>query len=58
VVLSVNNKLDKIIRLGKDISNDMEKTGVVYKINAKSCHTTYIGETKRSLQFRVNEHKN
>ena len=35
----------------------MKNTCVVYKLNCKNCPSTYIGETKRTLLQRVNEHK-
>ena len=30
---------------------------MVYKFTCKNCPATYIGETKRSLKTRINEHK-
>ena len=30
---------------------------MVYKFDCKNCSATYIGETKRSLRTRINEHK-
>ena len=34
-----------------------DQTGVVYKFTCKNCPATCIGETKRSLKTRINEHK-
>ena len=53
----INNKLNNIIRLGKEKLEKMDTCGVVYKIDCMSCQATYIGETKRSLKTRINEHK-
>ena len=45
------------LKLGKDKSDKWDQTGVVYKFTCKNCPATYIGETKRSLKTRINEHK-
>jgi len=29
---------------------------VVYKIDCNDCETSYVGQTKRSLKTRINEH--
>ena len=41
----------------KDRRNNLEKAGVVYKIECKDCESNYVGETGRCLQDRINEHK-
>ena len=41
----------------KDRRNNLEKAGVVYKIECKECESNYVGETGRCLQDRINEHK-
>ena len=51
------NKLNGIIRLGKDPVNKLDKTNVIYNINCENCPSTYIGQTKRCLSERINEHK-
>lgn len=38
----------------KDPTNKNDKNNIIYKINCKKC---YIGETKRKLKTRINEHK-
>ena len=30
---------------------------VVYKFTCKSCPASYVGETKRAIRTRINEHK-
>ncbi|EZA54572.1 hypothetical protein X777_05708 [Ooceraea biroi] len=41
---------------GKDKLEDARKTGVVYKINCSDCEASYVGQTKRYLMMRINEH--
>ena len=53
----INKNNQNIVTLGKDKSIKWDKTGVVYKFNCKNCPVTYVGETKRSLNIRINEHK-
>ena len=53
----VEKSLNSIIRLGKDITSKWDQINVVYKIHCKNCPASYIGETKRSLKTRINEHK-
>ncbi|EZA47392.1 hypothetical protein X777_16331 [Ooceraea biroi] len=33
-------------------------TNVIYRLNCNDCDKSYIGQTKRHLRIRVNEHKN
>ena len=54
---TVNKSMNSVIKLGKDKSDKWDQTGVVYKFTCKNCPATYIGETKRSLKTRINEHK-
>ncbi|XP_043479904.1 uncharacterized protein LOC122509736 [Leptopilina heterotoma] len=53
----INKNSNSIVRLGKDSTKKWDRTNVVYKFNCKNCPATYIGETKRSLFTRINEHK-
>ena len=46
-----------LIILGKDVWNKFEKSDVVYKLNCKKCKVTYVGQTGRLLNTRVEEHK-
>ena len=43
--------------MGKDVSNRLEKSGVVYKLICKRCEVTYMGQTGRLLNTRVEEYK-
>ena len=49
--------MDNIIRLGKDAFDKMEKTAVIYKFCCNNCSSCYVGESKRSLETRLDEHK-
>ena len=53
-----NNKLNHIVRLGKDRVNKMDQTNAVYKFSCSQCFSSYVGESKRALKIRVNEHAN
>ena len=41
----------------QDAIPDMEKSGVIYCIPCAECPATYVGETKRKLCKRMDEHK-
>ena len=43
--------------MGKDVLKRFEKSGVVYKLICKKCKVTYVGQTDRLLNTRVEEHK-
>ncbi len=57
IIPLMNKKLSSIIKLGKDISDKWESTEVVYTFSCKDCSACYIGETKRALIKRINEHR-
>ena len=56
VVYSTKNKLNNIIKLGKDKTEKVNQANVVYKINCKDCNASYVGQTSRRLQVRAKEH--
>ena len=41
----------------KDPVPQDHKKGIVYRISCKDCHQSYIGQSGRSLQHRLKEHK-
>lgn len=51
------NILSKIINSHKDRTPKELKNNVVYKIKCSNCDATYVGQTKRKLTTRINEHK-
>ena len=50
--------MEGLITLGKDILNRLEKSGVIYKLIGKRCKVTYVGQTDRLLNTRVEHKKN
>ena len=57
-ISTLNTKLNKIIKLGKDVLKKSEMSNVVYKLECISCDKTYVGQTKRLLNIRREEYKN
>ena len=51
------NTLRRMLSRPKDVIPEMQKSGVVYKIPCASCPASYIGQTGRRLQQRLDEHK-
>ena len=49
--------LNRIIKTGKDSLKKCNNKNLVYKINCKHCPKTYVGQTKRLLKTRSNEHE-
>ena len=56
VIYSTKNKLNKIMKLGKDKTKICDNVNVVYKINCKNCDASYVGQTCRRLDVRIKEH--
>jgi len=52
------NKFTGLIKRHKDIDNLEENNNIVYKVFCKNCNASYVGQTKRKLKTRLNEHKN
>lgn len=42
VIFKVVNKLDSIIKRGKDLLTNVRKTGIVYKIECNDCTACYV----------------
>ena len=42
----------------KQPSEDRKKKGVVYEVPCQDCECVYTGETSRTLEKRLSEHKN
>ncbi|XP_011859448.1 PREDICTED: uncharacterized protein LOC105556944 [Vollenhovia emeryi] len=55
-LLTIPKKLDCIIKKEKDALTNDQKVEVVYKIDCKYCNASYVGQTKRHLKTRINEH--
>ena len=49
--------LRKMISRPKDPTSIFSQTGVVYNISCQECSSSYVGQTGRSLQQRIREHK-
>jgi len=52
------NRLNKFIRVHKDPLPRFSRSNVVYKINCLHCDSSYVGQTRRLLKLRIEEHKN
>ena len=49
--------MKKFIKRGKDELERMSSNNIVYKLNCADCPSSYVGQTKRQLKTRVNEHR-
>jgi len=52
------NRLNKFIKVHKDPLPLLSCSNVVYKINCLHCDSSYVGQTRRLLKHRIEEHKN
>ncbi|KYN08181.1 hypothetical protein ALC62_00836 [Cyphomyrmex costatus] len=53
---SIPNTLKGFIRRGKDKLDLLSNQNVVYKISCDDCEASYVGQTKKKLCTRINEH--
>jgi len=51
------NKLNNFIKVHKDRLPFYSRSNVVYKINCLHCDASYVGQTRRLLKQRIDEHK-
>jgi len=51
------NKLTGYIKRHKDINKHDRNNNIVYKILCNDCNASYVGQTKRQLKTRINEHQ-
>ena len=58
VIPKLNRDLCSIVKKEKVVSK-LNRTGAVYKIKFKEtgCDEVYVGDSKRALYFRINEHE-
>jgi hypothetical protein len=52
------NKLKTLFNKHKDRPKPLDKTNVIYKIPCQDCEQVYIGETSKTANTRITEHKN
>ena len=57
-VYKSNNTLRSALVNVKQPREDKKKKGVVYEVPCRDCDSVYIGETSRTLEKRLSEHKN
>jgi len=50
------NKLTGFIKRHKDKNSFENNSNVVYKISCNNCNASYVGQTKRKVKTRINEH--
>ncbi|KAL6268036.1 hypothetical protein P5V15_001118 [Pogonomyrmex californicus] len=51
------SKLSGMIRAHKDRNRVGSRKNAVYKIECENCEKCYVGQTKRQLKTRLNEHR-
>ena len=52
-----HHTLRRLLSRPRDTVPDLQKSGVVYRIPCTSCSASYIGQSGRRLEERVEEHK-
>ena len=57
-IVRIPFRMEGLITLGKDILNKLEKSWVICKLICKRCKVTYVGQTGRLLNTRVEHKKN
>jgi len=50
-------KLNRFVKVHKDINNKENCNNVIYKIYCKNCDASYVEQTKRQFGTRLKEHK-
>jgi len=50
------NKLNKFIKAYKDKKIISDKNNIIYKIQCNNCDVSYVGQTKKKLNTKINEH--
>ena len=48
--------LRSLLSKPKDPTRKEDRNNVIYQLDCKHCETVYVGETKRTLNIRTNEH--
>ncbi|XP_043467539.1 protein dopey homolog PFC0245c-like [Leptopilina heterotoma] len=56
-ISNINMSHNLIVKY-KDKNKKTENTNTVYKINCHDCSASYVGQSKRMVGVRINEHKN
>lgn len=57
VAFTIPKKLNCLIKSGKDRLDISKQTDIIYRIKCKMCDSIYVGQTKRHLITRINEHR-
>lgn len=57
VISNNGHKLSNYLKTSKDPITWDKKSNVVYSIPCEMCAGTYVGQTKRYLKIRINEHE-
>jgi len=52
------NKLSSIIKIQKDPLPPLSHSNIVYKLRCAQCDASYVGQTRRLLKTRIDEHRN